>query len=135
MRTTTRPLIVAALAATALIAAGCSNNGNPIASFQPEVINNADAFQFQITHASNVSTTLNYSWANSGARATINNSTSLTGGSANLTLLDATGQQVYAGPLLASGTNQSAVGAPGVWTVQISFSHYDGSANFRVQKL
>ena len=60
----------------------CSDKKNPIAAFQPEVINNADAFQFQVTNASNVSTTLNYSWANTGTSASVNHSTARTQGSA-----------------------------------------------------
>ena len=114
---------------------GCSNNSNPIAPFQPEVINHADAFQFQITHAKNVTTALNYSWVNSGTRATINHSTSTTSGTASVTLFDAAAQQVYTSPLLASGTQQSAVGVSGTWTVRIVFNNYSGSANFRVEKL
>lgn len=135
MKSTATLLMSLAVLAAAVGIAGCTNNSNPIAPFQPEVINNADAFQFQITHAKTVTTTLTYSWVNNGTRATINHSTSMTSGSASVTLFDAAAQQVYTSPLLASGTQQSAVGVAGTWTVRIVFSYFTGSANFRVEKL
>jgi hypothetical protein len=134
MKQTAPHLIIAVFAATALVMIGCSDK-NPIAPFQPEVINNADAFQFQITKARNVSTTLNYSWTNSGTRATINHSTALTAGSAVVTVYDANNQQVYTRGLLASGTEQSTVGVTGAWRIKIVFADFDGAANFRVEKL
>jgi hypothetical protein len=135
MRTTVPSFLVAALAAAALFAAGCSSDKNPIAPFQPEVINNADAFQFQITHARNVSTTVSYTWTNTGTQATVNHSTALTAGSATVTVYDANNQQVYTHGLLASGTEQSAVGVAGSWRIRIVFGDFDGTANFRVEKL
>ena len=113
---------------------GCSDD-NPIAPFQPEVINNADAFQFQITAARDVTTTLNYSWVNSGTRATINHATARQRGTATVTLFDANGLQVYSHSLVASATEQSSVGVAGTWRIRIVFSDFDGTANFRVEKL
>ena len=125
--------VVTALAAIATLS-GCSDK-NPIAPFQPEVINNADAFQFQITAARNVTTTLNYSWVNSGTRATINHSTARRQGTATVTVFDANDLQVYTHSLVASGTEQSAVGVAGTWRIKIVFGDFDGTANFRVEKL
>jgi len=113
---------------------GCSDK-NPIAPFQPEVINNADAFQFQITAARDVTTTLNYSWVNSGTRATINHATARQQGTATVTVFDANNQQVYTHSLVASATEQSTVGVAGTWRIRIVFGDFDGSANFRVEKL
>ncbi|MEW5796943.1 MAG: hypothetical protein AB1772_11360 [Candidatus Zixiibacteriota bacterium] len=135
MKSATLSMIIAAVTAAALIITGCSDKKNPISAFQPEVINNADAFQFQITNARNVSTTVNYSWVNSGTRATVNHSTSRTQGSATVTLFDANNQQVYTQGLLASGTEQSSVGVAGTWRIRIVFTDFDGTANFRVEKL
>jgi hypothetical protein len=124
---------VTALAAVMALS-GCSDK-NPIAPFQPEVINNADAFQFQITAARDVTTTLNYSWVNSGTRATINHATATRKGTATVTIFDANDQQVYAHSLVASATDQSAVGVAGTWRIRILFNDFDGTANFRVEKL
>lgn len=135
MRTSLSSSLVAVLAAAALFVAGCSDDKNPLGPFQPEVINNADAFQFQITKAKNVTTTVSYSWSNTGTQATINHSTTMTDGSAVVTVYDADNQQVYTHGLLASGTVQSATGVAGVWRIRIVFSGFDGTANFRVEKL
>jgi len=125
--------VVMALVAVTVLS-GCSDK-NPIASFQPEVINNADAFQFQITGARNVTTTLDYSWVNSGTRATINHATARRQGSSTVTVFDANNQQVYTHSLVASATEQSAVGVAGTWRIRVVFGDFDGTANFRVEKL
>ena len=135
MRTALPSFLVTALAAATFLVAGCSNDKNPIAPFQPEVINNADAFQFQITSAKDVTTTVSYSWSNTGTQATINHSTAMTDGSAVVTVYDADNQQVYTHGLLASGTEQSTAGVAGTWSIKIVFSRFDGTANFRVEKL
>ena len=116
------------------IVGGCSES-NPISAFQPEVINETDAFEFQITDATNVTTVLNYTWTNTGTQASIDHSTALVDGSASLELRDANGNQVYSSDLKASGTEQALVGAPGTWSVSVTFSGFDGTSNFRLQKL
>ncbi len=117
-----------------LVAVGCDES-NPLGAFQPEIVNNPDAFEFQITDANDVSTTLTYSWSNSGTRATIDHSTATSDGAASVVLLDADGKQVYSAELKASGTEESAVGTAGVWSIEIVFVRFDGTSNFRVQKL
>lgn len=114
--------------------AGCSGS-NPISAFEPEIVNNQDAFEFQITDASNVSTVLTYAWANTGVRATVDHSTALTDGKGTLVILDGSGTQVYSSDLKASGTDVAASGTSGVWNIRVSFSDFSGTSNFRVQKL
>ncbi|MFH2049591.1 MAG: hypothetical protein ABIJ12_09105 [bacterium] len=115
---------------------GCSSQkNNPISSFEPEVINNADAFQFQITDATNVSTTLTYQWENTGAQATVDHSTALLTGSATVEVRDADSVQVYSSNLLASGTDASLSGTSGTWFVKVVFSDFDGTVNFTIEKL
>src|SRR5574342_456600 len=77
---------------------GCSNDS--LAPFQPEIGNNQDSFQFQATNVSNVSTTLVYTWNNSGTRATINHSTKTTAGSTLLVIKDTGGTAVYSKALV-----------------------------------
>ena len=50
---------------------GCSNSTNPLAAFQPEIGNATDNFQFQATGITNVTTTVEYTWQNTGTRVTI----------------------------------------------------------------
>jgi len=98
-------------------------------------MNKADSFQFQITHAANVTTTLNYTWNNTGTRATINHATALTRGTAAVIILDANGTEVYSSNLKASGTETSVAGTAGGWTIKVSFGNFSGTANFRAEKL
>jgi hypothetical protein len=123
------------LALVSVLFYGCSNNNNPISAFEPEVINNADAFQFQVTDATNVTATLSYSWSNTGTRASIDHSTALTDGSATVTILDNDNVQVYTSGLVASATDASNIGVPGTWTVTVVLTGFSGTANFRAEKL
>jgi hypothetical protein len=118
-----------------LASAGCSNDSNPISAFQPEIVNKQDSFQFQITDARHVTTSLAYQWNNSGTQATVDHSTALTAGQATLTLFDADSNQVYSSGLMASANEPTQAGTAGVWTVVVVFVDFSGTANFRLQKL
>ena len=128
-------LVVPIFALLGLLVAACSDDPNPIAAFEPEVINTADAFQFQITDASNVTATLSYSWQNTNQQATVNHSTVTTDGAATVIILDADSVQVYSSGLVASRTEASAIGAAGLWTVRVILAGFDGTANFSIEPL
>lgn len=131
----TRFTVLLVLAAI-LMTAGCSNSGrNPLAAFEPEIITTADAFQFQVTDASSVSTTVSYSWENTGTRATVNHSTVTNRGSATVYVLDADSVQVYTAGLVSSLNETTLDGAAGTWTVRVVFADYSGTANFRVERI
>jgi len=119
----------------ALMSIGCGKDKNPLSAFEPEVINTADAFQFQITDASNVTTSVRYNWNNSEIAASIDHSSATASGSAVVTVFDANNSQVYSSALLASGVDNTATGTAGVWTIVVVFSDFNGSANFRLEKL
>jgi len=123
-------LTVAACAA--LAACGSSNS---LAPFQPQITNATDNFQMQATNVANVSTTLSYSWVNTGTQATINHSTTTNAGSALLVIKDHAGTAVYSHILSPSLNETTTVGQTGTWTVQVTFTGYSGTINFRVQKL
>lgn len=129
-----RTASAALLAVFMILMTGCGSN-NPVSAFEPEIINNADAFQFQITGGSNVSTTLSYQWNNTNTQATIDHSTALTAGSAAVTIFDADSNQVYTSGLLTSGNETSGSGTAGAWTITVVFADFDGTVNFRVEKL
>lgn len=112
--------------------AECSN---PLAPFQPEVTNATDSFQLQATGVVGVTSTLTYSWSNTGTKATVNHSTTTTAGTAQLTIRDAGGTLVYDKALAASLNEATSVGTPGTWTVQLRLQGYSGTLNFRTQKL
>lgn len=131
-RTTPWTPVVAALLAFGALA-GCGSDS--LAPFQPQISNAADNFQLQATNVANVTTTVTYSWANSGTRATVNHSTTTTAGSTLLVIKDAAGATVYSKALSASLNEPTTVGQAGTWSVQLTLTNYSGTINFRAQKL
>jgi len=119
------------LTGVALLAA-CSSSTS-LAPFQPQINNVADNFQFQATGVTNVTWTYTYIWSNSGDSATVNQATTITGGSATLTISDNSGM-LYSQSLSANGTFGMTKGLPGSWTIKVVFTNYSGTVNFRVQK-
>ncbi len=132
-------VILAALAGlSSLLGVSCSSDNTtspPLSQFQPQIANTPDNFQFQITGAANVTTTVEYPWHNSGTRATINQSSSISAGSAVLTLFDTTQVQRYSNSLAANGTFASDTGTAGGWKVRVVLVNLSGTLNFRAQKL
>jgi hypothetical protein len=118
--------------ALAALVASCSED--PLAPFEPEINNATDSFQLQATNVRDVSTTLTYTWRNTGTVANINHSTTATGGSARLTIRAANGTQVYSHLLVPSLNEPTSVGTTGDWTIQLVLANYSGTLNFRVQK-
>jgi len=118
-----------------LLAAGCGDSGNIIGpQNQPEVANSTDTFQWQVTALSDVSQTLTYSWVNTGVTANVNQSSSITSGSAALRVTDDAGLEVYARSLAENGTFETDAGTAGTWTVSVTLTEASGSLNFRLQK-
>ena len=134
MRIRTKTFIggIAMLAMAGALA--CKNSTGPLAPYQPQINNIADDFQFQATGVSNVTWTYDYRWTNTGDSATVNQSTTATGGSAVLTIRDGTGAQLYSQSLTANGTFGMTKGIHGSWYVRVQFTNYSGTVNFRVQK-
>ncbi len=136
MHKTRKMLAVGAVAVTILLVftAGCGNSNSALnPSFQPQVNNAADNFQFQSTGMQNVTQTLQYQWQNSGTHASINQACSINPGSAFITLRDPGNNVVYSADLATNGTFTSTAGTAGTWTIQLSFSQTSGTVNFRVQ--
>jgi len=134
-------LAVAYLGLFGLLVGACSSNtpvapiSPPLSQFQPQIANISDNFQFQVTGATNVSTTVEYLWQNSGSRANINQSCAITAGTAVLTVLDSNQGQRDTNSLSANGTFQSDSGMVGTWKVRVVLTGLSGTLNFRVQKL
>ena len=129
IRSTTLLVLLAAISACG------GGSSNPIApQFQPEIVNNTDSFSFQVTGVQNASSTLTYTWRNTGTTATVNQSASISAGSATLVILDASGAQVYSRSLTANGTFVTTAGTTGLWTIRVVFSGTNGTVNFRADK-
>lgn len=124
-----------AIAALAALTLGCGGNSSgPLAPYEPQINNVTDNFQFQASNVSDITWTYTYRWLNTGDSATVNQATTVSGGSATLTIADSTGAQLYSQPLSANGTFGMVKGVHGHWTVKVQFFNYAGTVNFRVQK-
>ena len=123
---------LALIAAAAFV--GCGNSAGPLAPYEPQIANVTDNFQFQASNVANVTWTYSYRWLNTGDSATVNQATTISGGSAVLTISDSTGAQLYSQNLSANGTFGLTKGIHGRWTVKVQFVNFGGTVNFRVQK-
>jgi hypothetical protein len=121
------------LAGAAIILAACGDSATAPGR-DPEIVNTADNFQYQITDIQGFSGTQTYSWQNTGTTATVNQSATVAAGSATLVLRDANGVQVYSRSLADNGSFSSSAGAAGTWTVRVSYSAADATVNFRLDK-
>jgi hypothetical protein len=102
---------------------------------EPGIKTETDNFQFQVTRVTNFSANLAYTWRNTGVTATVNQSSSITAGTAMLTILDANGAHVYARSLSDNGTFQTlGRGSGGDWRIELAPSSVTGTLNFRVQR-
>ncbi len=125
---------IAVFAAIVLAAACGKSSTGPLAPFEPQINNIPNNFSFQATGVTNVTWTFTYTWSNTGDSATVNHSTTVTGGSATVTILDKNGTQRYSQPLMPSGTEGTTKGVAGNWTIRVVFTNYSGTVNFSVQK-
>lgn len=132
MRTLSRKLAYVLALPVALLLSGCTD---PLAPFSPEITNATDNFQLQATGVAGVTSTLTYSWVNTGARATINHSSTTTAGTAVLSVRDAAGVIVYDKGLVPSLNEPTLSGTAGTWSIQLRMTGYSGTLNFRAQKL
>ncbi len=113
---------------------GCGGGSALNPAFQPQVANNPDNFQFQSTGVQSVTQNLQYTWSNSGTHASVNQATTVTGGSAMLQIRDSQGTLVYNSDLALNGTfPTNPAGQAGNWTILLTLSNYSGTLNFRVQ--
>ena len=119
----------------ALVTLSCGGDANPIGpSNQPEIANLQDNFQFQATNLSGTTQTLTYTWANTGTSANVNQSGTVSSGTATLTIRTPSGEQVYNRDLATTGTFTTGNGAPGNWQLEVRLVNVTGTLNFRVQK-
>lgn len=128
-----RILAVSLLALTAGVA-GCGSSKSTAPGLQPQIANLPDDFSYQVTSVSNHTGTWTYAWQNSGIAANVNQSTTVTAGTMQLELLDASGALVYSRSLADNGTFVSSNGTPGQWTLRVVYTRGSGTVNFRAQK-
>ena len=126
--------ILATLALVAAISACGSDNQVLGPQYEPEVVNVQDSFSFQATDISNITQQFSYSWENTGVSANIDQSCSITSGSATVRVVDSVGKAVYSSDLSNDGSFQSTDGSTGTWVIQVTLSATGGTLNFSLQK-
>ncbi len=122
------------IAATMIALAGCGVDRVTDPRFEPEIVNSVDNFEFQSTGMEDRTETLQYVWQNTGTTATAYWSTSLTGGSGLLTVLDATGAELFSAPLTTESAGSTNAGTAGAWTIRVLLTNASGTINLSVQK-
>lgn len=120
-----------ALAVVASLA-GC--NDDPVAPFKPDVVNDADLFQFQLTAPEPLSGNAVYEWQNNGNAANVNQVATLSAGAAQLVIHDAQDTEVYRRAVTESGAFRTLEGAPGTWVIRIDLFDASGAVDLRVQR-
>jgi hypothetical protein len=129
-------LLIACLILMAAIGCSTGNGGTPLPpAFLPHVVDSRDDFQFSVTGVSKVTQTLTYQWQNTGAAATIDQTGSVSAGSAMIKVLDANNSMVYSADLNSSGSFVSTTGTTGSWTIQVVLSKTSGAMSFHLQKM
>ncbi len=117
-----------------VVALTACKKDNSVAIPQPQIVNQADNFSFQVNYANPVTQTLQYNWSNSGVKAGITQSTNLQGGTVVLKIYDASNAEVYSNSIDNNGSFVTGTGTPGTWKIKVIMTNYSGSINFTVQK-
>ena len=135
MKKRIRSLTQRILPVMALFAVACSSSTNVIGpDNQLEVANATDSFQWQVSALDKVAQVLEYSWVNTGTTANVNQSSSLSGGTATVQVKDGSGAIVYTRSLAENGTRATSAGIAGTWTITVTLDNAQGTLNFRLQK-
>lgn len=135
MRTTAA--FARAAAVTALVWVAACGDSPTAPGIQPQIVNNTDAFSYQVTSIQAFSGTYSYTWQNTGTAAKITHASDAgAAGTATLTVQDANGTLVYSGQLATSGEPLTApAGVAGAWTIKVVYSGYSNTqVNFAVLK-
>lgn len=127
-------IVRALLTATMLLVVGCSDDNVIGPENEPEVANETDTFQWQVTALDKVTQTLTYTWPMTGTVANVNQSANPSSGAATLRIRDSAGVEVYSRSLAENGTFQTSSGTAGSWTIAVTLDEVSGAVNFRVEK-
>lgn len=124
-----KPILLIGIAVISLTACKKSDT-----TFHPQVTNNPDNFTFQASNSTNLSSTYDYSWTNSGQAAQITVNSSVTTGTADVVIYDAANSQVYTGDIQTNGSFMTSTGTAGTWRIHVVLSGANGTVTFNVVK-
>ena len=114
------------------LAAACDTG--PESPFNPVITNRADYFELQAAALPDVTTIVEYVWTNTGQLASVTQTSTVTGGTATLDLLDGAGDVVYSRSLSETGTFLTLQGTAGPWVIRLALTGVSGSLSFRAEK-
>ena len=107
---------------------------DPLAAFEPVIINEAQVFAIQAREVSSTTTgTEKYDWTNTETQAAVYHQTATRGGgSASIRITDAAGTLVYSSALLPDQMQTTVKGVPGTWQIVVTMTGYTGTLGFQV---
>lgn len=135
MHPSTSNLVRGVAVALLVFGAACSDSTAPGPGIQPQIVNNTDAFSYQISDLNNVTGTYEFAWQNTGTLAKVTHASDAgSSGTATLTVKDATGAEVYSGSFATTGEIVSSpAGMAGSWTLTVTYVGYSNTqVNFGV---
>ena len=122
---------------TVLALTGCSDDQPVVpvvAGVQPEVINNIDTFEFQVSSVENYTGVWRYDWTTTGTIVNVDQSSAISGGTVILRILDSNRAEVYSRDLTEGGSFVTEAGATGQWSLEVALVSGSGTLNFRTEK-
>jgi hypothetical protein len=125
-----RPLGIVAVVLT-LGLLGC--NLELQSPFVPVVTNDVDNFDFQVV-ATGASRTVRYTWTTTATAANVSLQSSLTAGTAHVTITDADATQVFDHALDGSGPTVTTSATAGDWLIIMTLSNVTGTIHFSLSK-
>jgi len=116
-----------------MILIGCGDD--PVSSNKPEVVSELDNFHFRLVDAKNLDTSISYWWRFDGTSANIDQSSEIKGGTATVTVEDASNRQVYQTDLRTNGSFVTEFGAEGAfWIIRFIVRDFSGTIDFRARR-
>jgi hypothetical protein len=126
-----RRLLIATIAVGALLVSACNDPIRMVTSEnRPQLIDEADTFEYQAFDLDNVHDTLRWTWFNTGIMASVTHHSFIPHGDTLLSVRDADGAVVYQNPLQSPEDSElvksTHVGRPGTWTIELNLYGVDG---------
>jgi hypothetical protein len=106
---------------------------DPVSPYVPTVTNEVDNFDYQVS-VSGVTRTVRYTWTTTGNAAVVNLASTVTAGTASLTITDPDSAQVFDHALDGSGPTITSSATSGDWMLLIRLSNVSGTIHFSLQK-
>jgi hypothetical protein len=105
-----------------------------LAGVDPEVVNNEDTFEFQVSSVENYTGAWTYNWMTTGTVVNVDQSSAVTSGDIVLSIKDSDGKTVYTGDMSQGGSFTTEPGTTGQWTIVVALVNGSGTLNFRTEK-